>query len=173
MKQCAYISATVFVVWLSSGAFVTGQAQQELKGCICAVEDVAGRVTVRILPWEAAKTDYILGAEKTFTCDPTTVIEGETSATVGELKAGKTVQSAHLIGMTARGLASTPFEIESLPQLVGRRTTLTWVEDRGTLRATTIRLDYLFAGEDLAAIGGPGGAAVQGSDNCPCRAANK
>jgi len=145
-----------------------GNAGRELEGCICGFDVV--KTTVKIVPWNMNETRWDTANTKVFVYQDKTTIEGESKATVAELKSGKAVKSYHFTGISQGRMTGTPFEIKSLSECVGRRTTLHWVvDDKGTSVANRIELPYLFGGESMPAMVGGEGARAAGADDCPCR----
>jgi len=149
-------------------------ADKTLDGCICGVDEAMA--AVKIVPWNQEKKAWTPEDTRVFVFQDKTIIKGESSSTVAELKNGKAVKTAHFEGISIDGgvgrVHGTPFEITRLSECVGRRTTLYWVADKGTPVAERITLPYLFSGESMAGyIGGGGGRSVDngGRDNCPCK----
>ncbi len=142
-------------------------SEKKLSGCICGFDEAKSIVTV--VPWDEDRKLWDSGNAKVFTYTEKTVIEGESKATVAELKNGKVVKSFHLTGVSTSGLSGTPFEIRGLSQCINRRTTLHWSEGKAVAVASRLELPYLFAGESMPAMVGNQGARAVGSDDCPCR----
>src|SRR5579872_2932976 len=141
--------------------------EKKLSGCICRFDEA--KTTVTVVPWDKDQKLWDAGNAKVFTYSDKTVIEGESKATVAEVKKGTIVKSYHLTGLSARGVSGTPFEIKSLSQCINRRTTLHWSEDKSVAVANRLELPYLFVGESMPAMVGNEGARAVGSDDCPCR----
>ncbi len=145
-----------------------GNADKKVDGCICELDAV--KTTVKVIPWNVNKTAWDPANAMVFIYQDKTIIEGESTSTVAELKGGKAVKSFHFTGISQGRMTGTPFEIKSLSECVGRRTTLYWVVDgSGTSVAIRMVLPYLFGGESMPAMVGDQGAHAVGSDNCPCR----
>lgn len=141
--------------------------EKELSGCICGFDEAKSIVTV--VPWDKDHKIWDSGNAKVFTYTEKTIIEGESKATVAEIKGGTVVKSFHLTGFSTSGLSGIPFEIKRLSQCINRRTTLHWSEDKGVPVANRLELPYLFGGESMPAMVGNQGARAVGSDDCPCR----
>lgn len=138
---------------------------KKLDGAVSRV-DVA-KATIAIVPWIRKTKKWDEKHATLFRFTKSTMVEGESTATVGEIEAGaKAVKSAHLTGIGPGGVSGTPFKIKHMSQLLHRRATVYWGAD-GVV--TKIELPYLFAGESLPAMVGSAGAAVAGSDNVKVR----
>jgi hypothetical protein len=140
---------------------------KQINGCICDVDKLGNRLKVN--PWNEDKKIWEPNAAEWFSYDNKTSISAENKLTIADLNAGKVIQTYHFLGIQGGKLAGKPFEIKELSGLIGRRTTLHWVEMKGKRFAQTIALPYLFGGETMPAYVGSEGASLAGVDNCPCK----
>src|ERR1700739_4084340 len=113
-----------------------------IDGCICRFDELKRSVT--IVPWNQDAKSWEPQNAKVFAYQDKTTIEGESKATVSELISGTVIKSFHFMGISQSGFSGRPFEIKSLSQCIGRRATLHWVDDKGSLVAGRIELPYLF-----------------------------
>ena len=117
----------------------------KLDGAVSGID--VTKSTIVIVPWKSKQEIWDKEHPRLFTFVEGTVILGETSATVDEIKEGaKVVESYHITGISSEGIIRTKFEIKDLSQLLHRRVTVYWYANANL---TSIGLPLLMPGESL------------------------
>jgi hypothetical protein len=137
---------------------------QKLDGAVCGVDKASDKI--RVVRWDKDKGAWDKQSKRLFQLSPSTVIKGESEATVGDLDSGKaTVKSMHLTGLGASGLTGSPFVINSITKLLHRRVTVEWSGSEEVPVVTKLSLPYLFGGESMPAYTNGTSSSVAGSDD--------